>query len=609
MTEAPDPRREYETRLRQRRAQLDRHNLVYRRIAGTRLVVVGILAIVVWLVFGVGVLTPWWLLVPSVIFPGLMALHSRIDQRRQQLRQAISFYERGLSRIEDRWTGTGEPGEAFESLDHLYAADLDLFGRGSLFELLSTARTRAGEETLARWLCQPAGCREVLARQEAVIDLRDRLDLREDLATLGPDLRSRIHLDRLVRWASAPPTFRNTWLPGIATSLTLITLVTLAYAVFFGGIWVYYISLAGPLAFLLILRKRAGAVLSDAQLPQAELELASGLISRLETEVFPSTRLTELRSSFAAESGRVSDRIRRLVRFVERHRSLKSADVPLTVIVLFLTGVLAPFSLIFLLLPGTAFAIEKWRQRYGEALGSWILAIGEFEALMALSGYAYEHPSDPFPQIVESHTVLDGIDLTHPLLPASNCIPNSVRLGEGLQLVVVSGSNMSGKSTLLRTVGINTVLALAGAPVRGRSFRVSPLAIGCTLRIQDSLQTGTSRFYSEITRIRDIMTLTSGPLAVLFLLDELLHGTNSHDRAIGAEGIVRGLIDRGAIGLATTHDLALARVGEALGSRAINVHFEDRIENGRMVFDYRMKPGIIRKSNALELMRSVGLDV
>jgi DNA mismatch repair ATPase MutS len=168
---------------------------------------------------------------------------------------------------------------------------------------------------------------------------------------------------------------------------------------------------------------------------------------------------------------------------------------------------------------------------------------------------------------------------------------------------------MSGKSTLLRTVGTNTLLALAGAPVCARRLRLSPLQVGASIRIQDSLQAGASRFYAEITRLRQIVELTKGPLPVLFLLDEILHGTNSHDRRIGAEGVVRGLIERGAIGMVTTHDLALAHIAEVLAPRAGNVHFEDHLEGGKMTFDYLLRPGVIQRSNALELMRSIGLDV
>jgi DNA mismatch repair ATPase MutS len=193
-------------------------------------------------------------------------------------------------------------------------------------------------------------------------------------------------------------------------------------------------------------------------------------------------------------------------------------------------------------------------------------------------------------------------------MPADRCIPNSLKLDEQQQLYIVSGSNMSGKSTLLRTLGVNVVLAFAGAPVRARRMKLSMLAIGATIRVMDSLQAGTSRFYAEIQRLRDIMELTK-KMHVLFLLDEILHGTNSHDRAVGAEGVIRGLIDRGAIGIVTTHDLALAKLADALAPRAANFHFQDQLIDGRMIFDYRLHPGVVQKSNALALMRAVGLDV
>jgi len=168
---------------------------------------------------------------------------------------------------------------------------------------------------------------------------------------------------------------------------------------------------------------------------------------------------------------------------------------------------------------------------------------------------------------------------------------------------------MSGKSTLLRTVGINAVLAFAGAPVRARRLRLSLLAVGATLRIQDSLQAGRSRFYAEITRVRELVDRARGPLPLLFLFDELFHGTNSHDRCVGAESVLAGLIDRGAIGLLTTHDLTLAQIGDRLAPRVANVHFEDQLVDGKMLFDYRMRPGVVQHSNALALMRAIGLEV
>jgi DNA mismatch repair ATPase MutS len=243
-------------------------------------------------------------------------------------------------------------------------------------------------------------------------------------------------------------------------------------------------------------------------------------------------------------------------------------------------------------------------------VADWLRVVGELEALSAIATYAYEHPSDPFPELADGEAVFDAEGLSHPLIRSDIAVANDVRLGrEQPHVIVLSGSNMSGKSTLLRAAGLNVVLALAGAPVHASRIRLSPLAIGATLRVDDSLQEGHSRFYAEILRIRTIVATARTDAHLLFLLDEILHGTNSHDRRIGAQAIVRALADSGAIGLVTTHDLALTELTAELGARATNMHFEDRLEQGRMVFDYRMRPGVVEHSNALALMRAIGLDV
>jgi DNA mismatch repair ATPase MutS len=239
----------------------------------------------------------------------------------------------------------------------------------------------------------------------------------------------------------------------------------------------------------------------------------------------------------------------------------------------------------------------------------WLDAIGDLEALAALATLTYEHPDDAFPDLVAGPPRLEGSGLAHPLLAAAGVVRNDVSLGGGCRLIVVSGSNMSGKSTLLKALGVNLALAQAGAPVRAARFVTSPFAVGASLVLRASRLEGRSRFFAEIVRLRDIVALTGGARPVLFLLDELLSGTNSHDRAIGAAGILRGLLDRGAAGLVTTHDLALARIADELGDRAANWHFEDRLVAGKLEFDYRLRPGVVSRSNALELMRSIGLVV
>ena len=357
---------------------------------------------------------------------------------------------------------------------------------------------------------------------------------------------------------------------------------------------IFLIFLLAEQLFAQVLRKRVERVMHDVDQPAQDLALLAEVLVRLEREPFSALRLVQLRAALDTEGRPPSERIARLKRLMEL---LDSSDNVLMRVI----GPVLLWRIQF------CFAIENWRRQSGAAVRGWLAAVGEMEALSSLAGYAYEHPANPFAEISAESPLFDGRALVHPLLPCSRAVPNDVRMDAAARVLVVSGSNMSGKSTLLRTAGLNAVLAQAGAPVCGGALRLSPLALGASIRIMDSLQGGTSRFYAEITRLRAILDLTAGPAPVLFLLDELLHGTNSHDRRIGAEAIVRSLVERGAFGLVTTHDLALAHIAETPGIHGANVHFEDYLENGQMRFDYRMRPGVVHKSNALELMRSLGL--
>jgi DNA mismatch repair ATPase MutS len=350
------------------------------------------------------------------------------------------------------------------------------------------------------------------------------------------------------------------------------------------------------LAFAGIWRAPVHRVLHAIETPEHDLALLSSLLARIERERFESPKLEALHRALLTDGVPPSRRIGQLRRLVSW---LDSTHNPL----------FAPFAALLLMRPQLAIAISAWHRAYGPAVGAWLRGLGELEALASLATYAYEHPRDPFPALSAGVPHFHASALAHPLLAASVVVPNDVAIGaEAPHVLVVSGSNMSGKSTLLRAVGVNAVLALAGAPVRAASLALSPLVIGATLRVEDSLQEGHSRFYTEILRIRSIVELARGGQPVLFLLDEILQGTNSHDRRIGAEAIVRALVGLRAIGLVTTHDLALTELVRTLGSAA-NVHFEDRLEQGRMAFDYTMRPGVVERSNALELMRAIGLEV
>ena len=590
------PRDEYEGRLAARKSAFAAAARQDRRVADLRLAAAAVGVALAGAALFTGRFSAWWSALPFACFLALALYHEQVIERRDTAARAVRFYESALGRLTHKWAGTGNPGERFRDPDHPYAEDLDLFGRASLFELLCTARTRGGEATLAGWLKSPAPPEVVRARQAAVMDLRERVDLREDLALLGEELRTAVDAEALISWGSGEPVplDKGTRVAAAVTSAAAIGALALWPAGYTYAPFVAVVLLQQ--AWAMRPRARTLPVVRAVEQPARDLALLAALLDRLEREAFTAPLLAGLRADLDTGGIPPSERVsqlRRLVALLDSRRS----------------GLFAPVAMVLLWDVQFAYPIEAWRRQNGALLARWLAVAGELEALAALAGYAYEHPDDPFPEIVDRGPCFEGEDAGHPLLPVEACVRNNLTLGPDLRLLIVSGSNMSGKSTMLRTLGTNTVLALAGAPVRATRLRLSPLAIGASLRVQDSLQGGTSRFYAEITRLRRIVDLTEGDLPLLFLLDEILHGTNSHDRRIGAEAVIRGLVERGAVGLVTTHDLALAEIAGQFGTAAANVHFEDHLEDGKMTFDYRLRTGVVRKSNALELMRAVGLDV
>jgi hypothetical protein len=591
------PRDEYQRRLAATRLLAAQQARRHSAIANARLAVflAGLLGLA--LGFWTAWFSLWWTLVPALVFGILVALHERAAQARLRAERAASYYERGMARLEHRWAGLGEAGERYADPEHPYALDLDIFGKGSLFQLLCTARTRSGEDTLAAWLKAPAAAEEIRARQAAVEDLRPRLQLREDLGVLGTEVRQVIHPNELAAWGNAPPQLHAAGARIVLELLSLLAVATLAgwFAFDFGPI-PFVIACIVEGSFALWYARRVRAVIATIDRTTSDLMLLGAILGRLEQEPFNAPKLRQLRAALDTDGLAPSRRIAQLANLLGWLDARRNQ--------LFL-----PIALLLLWTTRLAFAIDAWRAISGPAIARWLAVVGEFEALAALATFAYENPADPFPEVVAEGPCYQGEELGHPLLPRNECVRNDVLLGAEPRILLVSGSNMSGKSTLLRTVGINAVLALAGAPVPAKRLRLSLLAVGATLRIQDSLQAGRSRFYAELLRVRQIVDLARGPLPLLFLLDEIFHGTNSHDRRHGAAAVVKGLMDRGAIGLVTTHDLALAEIATQLGPLARNVHFADHLENGTMVFDYRMQPGIVQHSNAIALMRAVGLEV
>jgi hypothetical protein len=594
--EGVDPRREYTARLDARRAVSARYQQHHIAIGNWRVVIAVAAVILAVMAWGYSLLSGWWLLAPLAASIVLGLIHDQVLRRKAASDRAAAVYEAGIARLDDRWMGKGETGDRFRDDSHPYADDLDVFGKGSLFQLLCTARTRPGEEMLAAWLKAPAPVGELRARQQAIGELRPMLNLREDLAVLADSVGAALNPEKLAAWgeAAAHGDLRRPRL--LAAALAVLTVIAAV-------LWAVR-EMPSPFFVLILLnayfvfhwRHWMAHVAAAVEESAHELALLAQVLERIEREQFQTPRLRQLRAALEVEGHPVSLRIQKLNRLMEL---LDSSDHVLMRVI----GAMVLWK------PQILFALELWRRESGHLVRGWLNAAGEFEALSALANYAFEHPADPFPEFAEAGPQFIGEGLGHPLMPDARFVRNDVSLGGDLRVLVISGSNMSGKSTLLRTVGVNAVMAFAGAPVRARRLEISPLSLGASIRVLDSLQGGVSRFYAEITRLRQLVDLTAGEVPLLFLLDEFLHGTNSHDRKIGAEAIVRGLVERDAIGLVTTHDLALAHIADVLAPKATNVHFEDHLEDGQMTFDYRMRPGVVNKSNALELMRSIGLNV
>jgi hypothetical protein len=580
-----DPRHAYQTRRAQWSQCVDAgmardQQLVWLRGA---LFIAGCLAIGL---SAYGRLSWWWCLALWVSF-GLAAwVHEQVIVARQRAERAVTWYLAGLARLDGQWVGQGDRGDDLLPSDHPYARDLDLIGAGSLFERISTARTALGRQVLATWLGSPAEVPEVLQRQEAIRELTPLLELREELALAAEAAPRRIVLP-------SEPGPDPSWLFAIGCAV----LVNLAVPIAILMRWLPPVTVLGTVLFgagiALLMRPRVQAALHYGAALKQQLRQLLGVLQHIERQPFQSKLLVQLKARLGRELG-ASQASAQLAATLDRWDWR-------------LNQVFLPLSMILMWTSIHAVMIERWRRRHGAEVENWLLVAAEFEALTALASFAFEEPTAHYPELVAAPARFEATGLSHPLLHDAECVRNDVSLGREVRIMIVSGSNMSGKSTLLRSIGLNLALALAGAPVRAERLVLSGLKMAASLRIQDSLLEHRSLFLSELGRLRQLIDLARSSEPTLFLIDEIFHGTNSHDRRIGAGAMLEELCSLGAIGLVTTHDLAITQVVESLGPVVVNNHFVDHLENGEMRFDYRLHSGVVTKSNALELMRATGL--
>lgn len=543
-------------------------------------------------------ISSWWLLLPAILFAVLLPLHSACVRRLNRCRNIQSFYEECLERLAHNWNLRPSDGARFISSAHPWSVDLDLFGVGSLFQMVSECRTSPGQERLAGWMTESPTADDILLRQTRSAALRDDLQLRESLAVISDRVDWNQAAKLLTEWAQAPAQ-RISSLVRWGSTMTGLLAVPTVVGVLLGYLpdscLLLLMVLQGPL--ILVTRRQIRQVFLSMDSVDKALQQLSEILVVLETWPFTDPSVRSLQAELSTGGELASTSIRRLSSMTRwLNHSLRNQFF-------------APIAWMCGLLIQLTDRLEHWREMHGQDVGRWLSATAEFEALVSVAAFRFDHPGFSNPVISSDVAVFEASQLGHPLLAPQECVRNDVSLTATVPLMLISGSNMSGKSTLLRSVGTNLVLTFCGAVVNAEKLTTYPFQMCTAMRISDSLQEGRSLFFSVVQRLKSVVELTQQQRTVLFLLDEILHGTNSHDRQRGAEGVIRSLVNRHALGMVTTHDLALTRIVDSLEGRGINKHFEDVIVDGKMSFDYRLRDGVVQRSNALELMRMMGLDV
>lgn len=547
-------------------------------------------------------------------FVGFIVWHGRVDRREQAAARSAEVNADAVLRVSGRFRELPDDGARFAEPKHPFASDLDLFGPASLFQRLGVARTSFGQATLANWLktTEPPAPEVIARRQAAVKELSEKLDLRQEFEALALGviehsrsatgdkrvLRRPADTASLLHWAESKPTLSEKRVFVAATRALPPFTVAALFAYLYGATPLPFLALLILQLLVLVATRgdstRAFTAVSKHEGAFLRYGAMLRLLERLEAE---SLLLRELRQRLQRTGETPSElmaRFERIVGFFDlRHN-----------------GLIHPFADLFLLYDNQCtLALEKWQAQAGKELRGWFEAIGEFEALSAFAAFLHDEPGVTFPSVDDGRAHFEATALAHPLLPAERRVANDARFSAPGEALLVTGSNMSGKSTMLRSMGLAVVMALAGAPVCAQRLSLSRLALRTSIRVSDSLEQGVSHFYAEVSKLKAALDGTKGQFPVFFLLDEILHGTNSHERQIGARWVLAELIKHGAIGAISTHDTELCRLTPELMEKVRLVHFRETVEDGKMTFDYRLREGPVRSGNALRVMRIVGLDV
>jgi len=491
-------------------------------------------------------------------------------------------------------------GAEYTPKEHFYANDLDIFGHASLYQYINRTRSEMGSSTLADWLLTPAPPEIILTRQEAIKELAKQSVWRQQLQAYGMAKRIKLETkERLQSWFAEDDQFINNkyWLliryliPAIMITVLVLNITDVLnnyirnYCLLASAFFAFYIS------------KKVTPLHQQVSKMTEELEVLSDSIQLIEQTHFTSVLLQNLQKQFMQQSGKASTQIVKLKKILER------LDLRFNFVVFIPLDILLQWDL------QQVIALEKWKQVNHKNVMAWFTALGEMEAINSLATLSFNQPGWSFPLFKEDHFFIEGKEVGHPLIQPDKCVTNPLKIEHNGQLMLVTGSNMAGKSTYLRSIGVNTVLAMTGAPVCATYFCLSPVQIISSMRIADNLEENTSTFYAELKKLKTIIDKVNNNEKVFILLDEILRGTNSLDRHTGSAALIKQLIKHNAACIIATHDVELAKMKEEYPENILNYHFDVQVSKDELYFDYQLKEGICTSLNASILMKKIGIEL
>lgn len=534
-----------------------------------------------------------------VVFLWLVVNQQKVKEQIVYLNNIIGINETALDRLAWKWTGFSNTGQQFINPEHPYTTDLNIFGQGSLFQHIACTTSYRGDQALAGILDNQPGYQKIFQRQQAIQDLAGRLQWRQNFQALGMGKAvQRENPVKLIEWARGIPSnlINKKYLPlvWLLPAITISILILWAYNI--APLYLLLALLAVQSGIVVSTSKKVRRAFTPAERFAPELENYAALLKCIETEDFNAPLLLDLKDKLKSGKETASKQVKIFSGIADRIK-LRYSFIHIVINILTLYDL---YNFI---------KLEEWKGKNGLALKRWLDVIGEFEALSSLAGMAYDNPDWMYPEIVDGPPLFEATDLGHPLISRDARVPNDVSFPGPGTIFVITGSNMSGKSTYLRTIGINLILAYAGAPVCAGRMRCSVMNVYSSMQIHDNLEQRISTFYAELKRIKVIVDAAVAGQPVLVLLDEIFKGTNSRDRITGAKTVVKKLCSLSVLGLITTHDLELGVLEEECPRCVSNYHFTDEITGNQINFDYRLKPGLSQTTNAIALMRMVGIDL